>query len=108
MTLQKMQIKGLYSIDFKITVITFAENISNRNAKKHLCVDESIIRRRRRNKEEFLKIPNKSCKTVFKRQCKPKWVALEMHLKSWILKQRQKRFQVSGASALIEGRNMQF
>jgi len=102
-TPQNKQVKSSYSIDFKLSAITFAENNSNRKAGKHFGVDESIIRRWRKIKEDLLKIPNKSSKTVIKLR-KPKWAALEVHLKSWILEQRKNGFQVSGSSALIEAR----
>jgi len=73
-TVLSKQIKASYSIDFKITVIKFAENNSNRKVEKHFGVNELFIRGWRKNKE-FRMILNKSRKTVFKRH-KPKWTAL--------------------------------
>ena len=41
-TPQNKQVKSSYSIDFKLSAITFAENNSNRKAEKHFDVDERL------------------------------------------------------------------
>jgi transposase-like protein len=73
-----------YSVSFKIEAIKFADKTSNRKAAKHYWINESVIRRWKKSREKLEQIPNKAQKTIQK-QRPAKWLALEAHLKSWII-----------------------
>jgi transposase-like protein len=92
-----------YSVSFKIEAIKFADESSNRKAAKHYGIDESVIQRWKKLRKKLEQIPNKVRKTI-KKQRPAKRLALEAHLKSWIISQRADGRQVSGTLVLQEAR----
>lgn len=95
--------RNSYSIKFKIEAIQFASNNSIRKTANHFGIDESLVRRWKKSQEKLHQTPNKNRKTLQKHR-PAKWLALEAHLKSWILDQRSAGRQISGTSVLHEAR----
>lgn len=92
-----------YSGEFKLEAVKYAEENSNSKAAEHFRVNMTQISRWRHQKEALQKLPKKSAKVV-KRERSCNWPELEINLKSWLVDQRNKGFQISGASILREAR----
>lgn len=97
------QCRKSYSIKLKLEAIKFSEINGNRSAARLFNVDESMVRRWRKNKNSYIEVPNKNKKTQ-KRHRKAKWPAIDTAMKKWVVEQRAKGLQVHGVSILREAR----
>ena len=74
-----------YRADFKLEAIQYAEENGNRAAGREFIINESMIRKWRRQKDA-LRTTKKSRKAF--RGDKPRWPELESQVEEWVLEQR--------------------
>ena len=92
-----------YSIGFKLEAIDLAKVSGNRKIAAKFGVDESMIRRWRKQEKSFLEMSNKSRKTK-QRYRQPRYPLLDLEIMKWVLALRDKGRQVSGRQILQEAR----
>jgi len=76
-----------FTFEYKLRVITRADEIGNRAAAREFEIDESMIRYWRKKKAVMTKLPKRqrTCRTG-----KAKFPALERTLKEWVISQRER------------------
>ena len=82
-----------FTFDYKLRVITLADEIGNRAAAREFEIDESMIRYWQKKKNAMAKLPKhqRNCWTGI-----AKFPALENTLKEWIVGQRENSRAVVG------------
>lgn len=79
------QLRKSYTAKFKLAVVEFALERSNRAARRHFGVSEKMVRDWHKSKEKLRAM--RSTKKA-DRGLKAQWPELEARLRAWILKQR--------------------
>ena len=82
-----------YSIGFKLEAIDLAKVSGNRKIAAKFGVDESMIRRWRKQEKSFLQMSNKSRKTK-QRYRQPRYPLLDLEIMKWLLALRHKGRQI--------------
>ena len=95
--------RSTFNLKFKLDAIEFAEKSSNTKAAQQFGVNLPQISRWKKDKALISSNVNKN-KKVCKRVRAAKWPQLENNIKGWIIEQRQKSIQVSGATILMDAR----
>ena len=75
-----------YDAKFKLQVVKFAQDSTNRAASREFCVNEKLVRDWRRQEEKLKCMPNEKCANRGKR-CQ--WPELEGKLAMWVEVQQQ-------------------
>ncbi|KAL0278423.1 UNVERIFIED_CONTAM: hypothetical protein PYX00_000251 [Menopon gallinae] len=83
--------------------VEYAKVNNNRKAAEHFQIDESMVRRWRRDEVMLNQVPNQSRKSKMRNR-RAKWPNLESDLKKWVVDQRARGSQVSGKSILSQAR----
>ncbi|CAJ0600460.1 unnamed protein product [Cylicocyclus nassatus] len=100
-----------YTAAFKLTVVTYATSINletgeengNRAAAKEFGVDESLVRRWKKNANVLQAMDENKRANRFKR---PQWPELEERVKEWVLEQRAEKRKVSTISIRLEAKRL--
>lgn len=87
--------RSSYTADFKLKAIEIAKSKGNREAAKTLKIDESMIRRWKKLKDNFKQIKKTK---LSMRGSSVKWPLLEDDLERWIIEQRSRELAVSTSS----------
>lgn len=96
--------RSTYTLSYKLEAVNYAELTSNQIASEHFGVNISQIVRWKKQKADMEEKPSKVGK-VMRRFRSNKWPALEAHLKTWVLNERDQGRQVSGSSILRQARS---
>ena len=95
--------RNAYDAKFKLDAIKLAEKDGNRRAAQTIGVNESMIRRWRRQKSE-LSTCSKSKKSFRGHKCR--WPALEDELEEWVLKKRAEGRGVSTVQIRLKAKDI--
>lgn len=95
--------RSSYTTGFKLKAIELAKENGNRKAAAELNIDESIIRRWRKQ-EDKLRQAKKSCKSF--RGNAPRWPKLEDDLKHWVLEMRSLGRSISTVSMRLKANTL--
>ena len=92
-----------FTFDYKLRVITLADEIGNRAAAREFEIDESMIRYWRKKKKVMAKLPKRqrTCRTGI-----AKFPALENALKEWIVSQRENSRAVTTVMIRLKAREL--
>ena len=92
-----------YDAAFKLKVTAYAEEHGNRAAGREFCINESMVRRWRKQKDELKK--TKKTKKAF-RGAKARWPALEEKVELWVNEQRAAGRGVSTISIRLKAKTL--
>ena len=93
--------RSSYTTEWKLRAIELAKANGNRKAAKELNVDESMIRRWRKQ-EDVLRQTKKTCKSL--RGNTPRWPELEDNLKHWVLEMQSVGRSISTVSIRLKAK----
>ena len=92
-----------YTADFKLSVVKYAKENSNRAAGREYSVNEKSVREWRQEEAELEKLnPRKRAR----RGKKAKWPNLEENLAKWVFAQRESQRSVSTVAIKLKARLM--